>query len=49
MTRLRLATRASDLALAQSRLVAGLLEEALGVETELLPMKTTGDRLAPVI
>lgn len=46
MSRVRLATRASELALAQSRLVAGLLEEKLGVETELVPLKTTGDRLA---
>jgi len=45
MSRVRIATRASDLALAQSRRVAALLEEKLGVATELLPMKTTGDRL----
>lgn len=45
MSRVRIATRASDLALAQSRQVAAMLEEALGVDTELLPMKTTGDRL----
>jgi hydroxymethylbilane synthase len=45
MSRVRIATRASDLALAQAGLVAGMLEETLGVETELLPMKTTGDRL----
>ena len=45
MSRVRIATRASDLALAQSRHVAAMLEEKLGVDTELLPMKTTGDRL----
>ena len=45
MSRVRIATRASDLALAQSRRVAALLEEKLGVDAELLPMKTTGDRL----
>ena len=45
MSRVRIATRASDLAMAQSRRVAALIEERLGVETELLPMKTTGDLL----
>ncbi len=45
MTRVRIATRSSDLALVQSRFVASELEARLGVETELLPMKTTGDRL----
>jgi hydroxymethylbilane synthase len=46
MSRVRLATRASDLALAQARLVAGLIEERLGLQTEIVPLKTTGDRLA---
>jgi hydroxymethylbilane synthase len=45
MTRIRVATRASELALWQARLIAGRIERELGVETELLPMKTTGDRL----
>ena len=45
MTRLRVATRASDLALWQARLIASRIESELGVETELLPLKTTGDRL----
>ncbi len=45
MTRVRIATRASDLALVQSRFVASELEARLGVEVELLPMKTLGDRL----
>ena len=45
MSRVRLATRASDLALAQARMVAALVEERLGLEAELVPMKTTGDKL----
>jgi hydroxymethylbilane synthase len=45
MTRIRVATRASELALWQARFVAGRIERELGVETELLPLKTTGDRL----
>ena len=48
MTALRIATRASELALAQAREVAGLLERALGRPAELLPIKTEGDRLASV-
>jgi hydroxymethylbilane synthase len=48
MTALRIATRASELALAQAREVAALLERALGRPTELVPMKTEGDRLASV-
>jgi hydroxymethylbilane synthase len=46
MTAIRVATRASELALAQARAVAQQLERALGVETELVPLKTEGDRLA---
>jgi hydroxymethylbilane synthase len=46
MRPVRIATRASDLARTQARSVAQLLEAALGVKTELLPMKTSGDRLA---
>ncbi len=45
MTTVRIATRTSDLALAQARSVAGELERRLGVATELVPLKTTGDRL----
>jgi hydroxymethylbilane synthase len=41
----RIATRTSDLALAQARMMASELERALGVRAELLPLKTTGDRL----
>jgi hydroxymethylbilane synthase len=46
MTRVRVATRASELALAQARLVAASLEGVLGVETSLVPLTTTGDRIA---
>jgi len=45
MTRVRVATRASELALAQARLVAASLEAVLGVETSLVPLTTTGDRI----
>lgn len=44
MPKLTLATRKSPLALAQTAMVAARLREALGVETELLPIVTTGDR-----
>jgi len=44
MKRLRVATRASDLARTQAGLVARALEETLGVTAELLPLTTTGDR-----
>ena len=46
MTCVRVATRESELARTQSRLVADLLEAALGVQTELVPLKTSGDRIA---
>lgn len=46
MSKLILATRQSPLALAQTELVAAHLRNQLGVETELLPMVTTGDRQA---
>ena len=45
MPRLRIATRGSALAVAQSGLVARSIERALGVETELVRIRTTGDRL----
>ncbi len=48
MTALRLATRGSDLALAQSGWVAKRVEKTLGVAVELLPVRTTGDRLTEV-
>ncbi|MDR2673732.1 MAG: hydroxymethylbilane synthase, partial [Opitutaceae bacterium] len=44
--KLILATRSSPLALAQARMAAARLRERLGVETELLPLVTTGDRQA---
>ncbi len=45
MKTLRVATRASDLAMVQARAVAAWIERELGVATELVPMKTSGDRL----
>lgn len=42
---LRIATRGSDLALTQTRHVARRLSTALGVETELVVLRTTGDRI----
>jgi hydroxymethylbilane synthase len=45
VSRVRIATRASALALAQSGAVARALEAACGCETELLPLVTSGDRL----
>jgi hydroxymethylbilane synthase len=48
VSRVRIATRGSALALAQSGAVARALEKALGCETELVPLVTSGDRLADV-
>ena len=48
MTALRVATRASELALAQARGVADQIERALGRRVELLPLKTEGDKLVSV-
>ncbi|MEZ4332699.1 MAG: hydroxymethylbilane synthase [Myxococcota bacterium] len=45
MSRLRIATRGSDLALVQSRQIAAELERALGVAAELVVVRTTGDRI----
>ena len=45
MTTVRIATRTSDLALAQATLIAGELAQQLGVATELVPLMTTGDQL----
>ncbi len=45
MSRLRVATRGSDLALAQSRHIARRIERELDVETELVVIRTTGDRI----
>lgn len=44
MTKLVLATRKSPLALRQTEMVAAHLRTALGVETELLKLVTTGDK-----
>ena len=48
MRPLRIATRASRLALTQTQWAARRIEERLGVATELVPLRTTGDRLADV-
>ncbi len=48
MTTARIATRASDLALCQARMVARRIERELGVRVEILPLQTTGDRLLDV-
>jgi hydroxymethylbilane synthase len=45
MRPLRLATRTSELALAQTRALAARLSERLGVTTSLVPIRTRGDRL----
>ncbi|MFQ5415955.1 MAG: hydroxymethylbilane synthase [Myxococcota bacterium] len=45
MTTIRLATRGSDLAITQSRGVARRIESELGIDVELVPVKTTGDRI----
>ncbi len=45
MNKVRIATRGSSLALAQSGMVARQIEAALGVETELITVRTTGDRI----
>ena len=42
-TPLRLGTRGSDLAIAQSRMVATMLRRKTGVEAELVVIRTTGD------
>lgn len=48
MTRVRIATRGSDLALAQARDVAARIGAALRVRTELVIVTTSGDRLQDV-
>ena len=45
MSTVRIATRGSDLALAQSRTIAASVRQTLGVETDLVVLKTTGDRI----
>jgi hydroxymethylbilane synthase len=46
MTALRIGTRGSELALYQANAVAALLHETSGTPTEIVPIKTSGDRLA---
>ena len=46
MRRVRIATRGSALALAQAGTIARAVGHALGCETELVPIVTSGDRLA---
>jgi len=48
MSLVRIATRGSDLALVQARYTARRIEEELGHETELLVIKTTGDRVQDI-
>jgi hydroxymethylbilane synthase len=48
MSKLRIATRGSQLALAQSGFVARRIEESLGVGIELVEIRTTGDRIQNV-
>jgi len=48
MSTVRIATRGSDLALAQARGVAARIEAALGVSTELVVVRTRGDRRTDV-
>jgi hydroxymethylbilane synthase len=43
---LRLGTRGSELALFQARAVAALLRERAGIDSEIVVIKTSGDRLA---
>jgi hydroxymethylbilane synthase len=45
MSLIRIATRGSDLALAQSRWVEERIRKELGAETELVVIKTTGDKI----
>jgi hydroxymethylbilane synthase len=48
MSPIRIATRGSDLALAQARFVADLIQKEIGSATELLIIKTTGDTIQDV-
>ena len=45
MNTLRIATRGSDLALTQARHIAARIEKELGCRTELVVLRTTGDRI----
>src|SRR5262244_2707166 len=46
MTPLRIGTRGSELALFQANAVAALLQERAGLPTQIVIIKTSGDRLA---
>ncbi len=48
MSRVRIATRGSDLALTQANYVARRVQDELALETELVVVKTTGDRVQEV-
>ena len=48
MSLIRIATRGSDLALAQARFIADRIQKELDCETELLIIKTTGDKILDV-
>lgn len=48
MSSIRIATRGSDLALAQAHFVADLIQKELGSATELLIIKTTGDAIQDI-
>jgi hydroxymethylbilane synthase len=48
VSRVRIATRGSSLALWQARFVAGQIEKRLGCETQIVPVETSGDRLQDV-
>lgn len=48
MSLVRIATRGSDLALAQANYVAGRIQGELGRETEIVIVSTTGDRIQNV-
>jgi hydroxymethylbilane synthase len=48
VTTIRIATRGSDLALVQARYVAARIENELGASTEIVLVKTTGDRIQSV-
>ncbi len=45
MTRLRIATRGSELALVQARHIASRIGKELGLDSELVVLHTTGDRI----
>jgi hydroxymethylbilane synthase len=48
VTTIRIATRGSDLALVQARYTAARIESELGASTEIVLVKTTGDRIQSV-